>query len=468
MVGVAIRVGVDVAFRPGFVHSDGPGYLRMVDHLYANGGRPVGYSAVLWLIAQVDRGVDAISIAQQVLGLLTAVVLYAVLRRWAVSAWVATLAVLPLLVDQMQLVLEHSVMSDVLFMLLLVLGVAALAWWRAPRLGGVAVAGLLFGAATLVRIVGEPSVLAAAVFCLVAAGSLAVRARRVVVLLVCFVAPLVGYAGWYHQSHGVWALTDASSRSLYMRTTTFVDCSRISMPDYERALCPPEPVGERLEPTQYGWNFRETLPPLVLPAGVTREDALHDFAWRAIRAQPLDYLRTVARDVALAFWPRRDNYYEYGTAQKWSFHKYIVDPYSEKAIVAYAEHGGVQPTLHQPWANFLDDYDEVVYLPGPLLFVLLLLAVAGLFVRRPNAPPSRPLIFLLLALGMGLITVPDMVTEFVWRYQLPAIILIPPAAALAWARLRTRPEAVPTTQPDDAPEAVMDTVPVSSPQSETR
>ncbi len=34
-----------------------------------------------------------------------------------------------------------------------------------------------------------------------------------------------------------------------MRTTTFVDCSRIQLPAYERVLCPTDPLSSRRDPT---------------------------------------------------------------------------------------------------------------------------------------------------------------------------------------------------------------------------
>ena len=436
-LAVLVRVVVVVAFPPGFVHSDGPAYLTLVDDFRPTGSHPAGYGVLLWLVALADRGVAAVTLVQHVLGIVAAAVVYALLRRWSVRPWAATLAALPLLFDQMQLVLEHSVLSDVLFVLVLVLAVAVLAWTRPLRLPAVAAAGLLLGALTLVRLVGEPSVVAGALFCLLVAGPWRVRLARVVALAVCFAIPVTAYAAWYHDVNGAWGLTTATNRSLYMRTTSFVDCAHLDVPTYELALCPREPVGERLDPTAYGWRPQETLPPLVLPPGVTREQALGDFAESAIRQQPLGYARTVLRDLALDFFPQRTDHYGYQTSRKWQFGTYIGTWGTPRYAEAYAAHGGVQPTARQPWADLLARYDTIVYLPGPLLLALLALAVAGLFVRRRAAEPdSRPLIVLLLSLGLGITLVPDMTLEFVWRYQLPSIVLIPVAAALGWTRLR--------------------------------
>ena len=437
-LGVLLRALVQLAFPPAFLFSDGPTYLYFTHHLTPSPDRPIGYGMLLWAVSPVTTAVYAVAVLQALMGLAAAVVIYVLLRRWSVRPWLATVATLPLLLDQMQLSLEHTVLSDVLFELLLVLAVAALAWRRTPPLRAVALGGLLLGLVTLVRVVGEPTLLAAGIFCLVVAGSLGVRLRRVLVLAVCFALPVTAYAAWYHQAHGVWALTEASGRALYMRTTTFVDCQKVELPDYERSLCPSEPVGHRLDPTDYGWHADETLPPLVLPQGVTQEDAQHDFAMRAIRAQPWDYARTVLRDVALGFAPVRSDFFEYDTADKWSFHKYVVDEPTERSQWAYTEYGGQQLSVHQPLAGVLDAYDEVGYVPGPLLLALMVVGVAGLFVRPRGTPESRPLIFLLLSLGFGLVLVPDLTAEFVWRYQLPLVILAPPAAALAAERLQAR------------------------------
>ena len=437
-LGAVVRILVQMAFPPAFIYSDGPTYLALVDRLAPSPDRPVGYGVLLRALSGLTRGVEAVAVTQHLLGLLTAVVLYALLRRWGLPSWLATLGTVPLLLDEMQLVLEHSVLSDVVFDLLLVLAVAALAWSGRPRTAGVALAGLLLGAATLVRVVGEPTVLAAVLFCLLAGVTWRTRLLHALVVLVAFAAPLTAYATWYHHSEGSWAITQAGGRALYMRTTAFVDCGRFSMPAYERPLCPTEPTGHRQEPTDYGWHDATTVHALQPPPGVTLDEALSDFARRAIRAQPLDYARVVARDVVLGFAPTRIDHYEYDTAYKWSFFHYVDYVPTDWTGPAYQAHGGELPRTRHPAADVLDEYGGRVYLPGPLTLVLVLGALAGLALRRaPGAPETRPLALLLLALGAGMVLVPDLTAEFTWRYQLPLVALAPPAAALALARTRT-------------------------------
>jgi 4-amino-4-deoxy-L-arabinose transferase-like glycosyltransferase len=455
-LGALTRVAVAVAFPPAFLMSDGPTYLAYSDNLRPSPDRPVAYSIFLRGLSELSRSLVLVTSVQLVLGLLTAVAAYAVLRRWGVSPWPATLATLPVLFDAMQLLLEHTVLSDVVFGTLLVTGVAALAWWRTPRVWTTVLAGVLFGLATLVRVIGEPVVVLAVLFLLLVATTW--RARLLHAALVCaaFGLPLAAYATWYHQENGAWAITQASGRALYMRTTTFVDCTGLDLPSYERVLCPKEPVGQRQDPTWYGWHSRETVPRLEPPPGVTDQQAMRDFARRAIAAQPLDYARVVLRDVALGFTaPTRIDHYEYSTSVKWTFDQYVdYVPTPFWTHPAFESHGGQQPTTRHPLGDVLGFYGRHVYVPGPLALAVLALAVAGLVVRRREEHSVRPLALLTLALPLTLVVVPDATAEFVWRYQLPLVVLLPMSAALGWTRLRTaHPPQVSSPERPPAPTA---------------
>jgi hypothetical protein len=232
-----------------------------------------------------------------------------------------------------------------------------------------------------------------------------------------------------------------------MRTTAFVDCSRFSVPAYERPLCPVEPLGQRLDPTEYGWHMPDGTHGLEPPPGITPDDAMRDFAMTAIRAQPFDYARIVARDLAMNFTVPRVDRYEYDTASKWRFETYVDYRTTGWTRPAYAAHGGEQPHSVQPFADLLAMYGFVVYLWGPLLLLLILVAVAGLVLPRPSgAPRTRPLVLLALLIGVGLLIAPVVTAQFVWRYQLPAVVLVPLAAAAALTRLR-KPQPSTTATP---------------------
>jgi hypothetical protein len=222
-----------------------------------------------------------------------------------------------------------------------------------------------------------------------------------------------------------------------MRTTSFVECSKIVVPSYEQQLCPTVPVSRRADPTVYGWHSPDRNHALDPPPGVGIDQAFRDFAVTAIKAQPGAYARVVARDALMSFYPARFDAYGYDTAHKWSFAYFVDWNPTHWNAPSYAAHGGQQPTSHQPLADFFWLYGYVVILPGPVILALLVLAGVGIVRRRPPAAPGiRPLIFLAAGLGLGLAWAPDVLAEFTWRYQLPLVVLAPVAGALAWARLR--------------------------------
>lgn len=435
LIGAAVRVVVMLAFRPGFIYSDAHTYLALVDNFRPFPDRVIGYAVLLKALAWLTTDTWLVAGAQHVLGLGTAAIGYALLRRWGVSGLVATLAVLPVLLDGMELVLEHSVLTDVFFDFLLVAAVAGLAWRPRPGIAAVVLGGLLLGFGVLVRVAAEPVLLCAIGYCLLAGRTWRRRALTALIVTAAFAAPLVGYAAWFHAETGSVALTTSGGRAAYMRTTGFVDCSRFEVPSYERRLCPSRPVGQRRDPTDYGWHHPDSTAGLEPPPGVSIDAAFRDFALRAIRAQPGDYARIVLRDSLLTFAPVRQDRYEYDTAYKWQFTSWAQFRPSAGARPVYAAYGG-QLVPREPYAGWLGTYGRFVYLPGPLMAALVLLALAGLFRRRRSeGPPVRALIFLTLTAGMGLALVPDVTAQFVWRYALPAVVLVPMAGALAWTQL---------------------------------
>jgi hypothetical protein len=410
----------------------------------------------------VSRSLVLAASVQVALGLVTAVTAYAVLRRWGVRPGIATLATAPMLFDSMQLLLEHAILSDVLFGVLVMLAVAALAWWPTPRWWTTVLAGALLGLATLVRILGEPSVVLAAVFLVVVATSWRTRLLHVVLVLAAFGVPLTAYAAWFHHDNGRWALTEASGRALYMRTTTFVDCRTLQVPRYERVLCPRDPLGKRQDPTWYGWHSFETIPRLHPPPGVTHDQALRDFALRAIGAQPGDYVRDVVRDSLLGFVSiTRTDHYEMSTSSKWTLAHYRNYVPSDWTGPSFDAHGGARQETRQPMADVMAVYGQVVFLPGPVTLALVVVSVVGIVVRRRERGPSlRPLALLTLALPLMLVLIPDVTAQFVWRYQLPLVTLLPLSAALAWTRLRLNREPAPRPAPTDRTAAATGARPV--------
>lgn len=437
-LGAVLRVVTGLAFTPGLMISDSVTYLGFLEHPSPHPDRPMGYGLLLLEpLAPFGNTVTAVAVAQHLLGLGTAVVLYVLMRRWRVRRWPATLATLPVLLDAMQVFFESTPLSDVFFGTLVTAGLAVLAWRRRPGPMLALAAGLLLGASATVRQVGMPLVVAGGAYCLLVGRGGWARLVPALALALGFTLPVTAYAAWYESEHGVFALSQIGGKSAYMRTTTFVDCSQLSLPDYQRVLCPPEPRGERLDPTDYGWYSWGTVVRLQPPPGTTQDEALRGFARAAVRAQPLDYVTTVLRDMALSFDVSRGDRYEFNTASKWLFRTVVDSPPTDWAAGAYSRHGGEQLTVHQPYAGALVAYQRVGYLPGPAVLACLLLGLAGgLGLGRARGSGMRSVCLLITVSGMGLALAPAVTTEFIWRYQLPSVVLVPVGAALAWTALR--------------------------------
>ncbi|MDX6325896.1 MAG: hypothetical protein QOK15_2250, partial [Nocardioidaceae bacterium] len=205
----------------------------------------------------------------------------------------------------------------------------------------------------------------------------------------------------------------------------------------QRVLCPRQPPSSRPDPTYYAWHDPRTLPRLHPPPGTSADRAMRDFALEAVREQPVDYMRDVARDFLLNFDLWRGDRYEYDTAHKWLFSTYLHPEPTDWTGPAYRKHGGDQLSANQPFADFMAKYQWVGYLPGPVLLGCLVLGlVGGLGVGRARTSGLRTRCLLLVLTGAGLMLVPDLTAEFVWRYQLPALVLLPAGAALAYTALR--------------------------------
>ncbi len=439
LAGIAIRIVVGVAYRPAIIFYDTTSYLNVAAHPYVGTFRPIGYSLILWPFLQVDpASLLPISVFQHVLGLLVAVACYAFLLRRGLPAWVATLAALPVLLDPLQLVLEHYVLSDVAFEAMLVAACLMLLWKNRPGIVLLAGSGLAVGSCALVR--GAGSFLL--VVFLVAAVCLRVGWVRVVTFGVAALLPIAAYATAYHAKYGEYALSPSGSRFLYARVAPIVRCQdpQLKLPRYEKMLCPHRPVGSRPSSDYFMWGHHQgPAYHVVPPPGMTVEQVLGDFAKRVVRAQPRAYTQAALADFARGFYPSRTYDVPGFPSRYWLF----------KDHYWMLKTRDWHPTDAPAAAGFLQTYRQVLWTPGPLNAVLLLVAaVAALGLGRARRSGDRVAIGLLAGSGAVTLLTTAAVSGFSWRYQLPQLALFPVAGALgAAALLRGRA----TGQPEPSP-----------------
>ncbi len=305
-----------LAFRPALFTPDSFAYMAEGAHPNLSRWHPSGYPLFLWLLSPL-HSLLLVTALQHLIGVAIAVGVYALLRRWGLPAWGATLAACPTLIDSRQVALESSILPDTGYALLLTAAVAVVLIRRTP--GPVrpvpvqcAVAGaLLFGAAIL-RGNGAPELLALlAVLAVWRAGLRALAAATI-----AFTLPLLAYMGLFAAKYGNYALTNSDGMFLWSRTMSFADCSVIRPPAGLRMLCPnrqpdpPRPAGPWSVPAMLGsptpaaylWARGAWWRKDAHPGFNAANNALAlRFALDAIRAQPAGYARTVASGVMLTF-----------------------------------------------------------------------------------------------------------------------------------------------------------------------
>ncbi|MFI6791596.1 hypothetical protein ACIBG4_30135 [Nonomuraea sp. NPDC050383] len=417
-------------------------YLDTAVHMRPPGAfHPAGYSWFLWLLRPF-HSVELIAGVQHAMGLGVGVMIYALLRRRSVPGWGATLAAAPVLFDPSFLRLEHAILSDLQVIFLLVAALLVVMWREEVSTRAAALAGLLIALAGLTRTAAAPLLGVVVLHLLLRRAGW----RRVAAAAVAGTLPLVAYAGWYAQHHGRFALSGSDGVALWARTMTFADCSLIQPPPEEAVLCPNGTVADAA--SEYVWAPGASLN--RLPGDrFSHNDLARSFALRAIAAQPLDYLREVARDTALAFtWepvrhPRRMNPTTSFPRGSW--------PLPERQPLVGQVRREYDTDIHgmssvEPYASVLAAYRYPWFLHGTVFGVVLVaggLGAAGLgegrlrrtapgaagreeAERRPAVLPWAFAVFLLVA--------PVAALDFDHRYVLPAVPVACVAAALAVTR----------------------------------
>ncbi|GGS91216.1 hypothetical protein GCM10010156_56900 [Planobispora rosea] len=414
-------------------------YLDTAVHLKPAGAfHPAGYSAFLRLLWPF-HSVELVVGVQHVMGLGMGLMIYLVLRRNALPAWGATLAPLPVLFDPAFARLEHSILSDTQVTFLVVAALTVLLWRARLSVRGAAAAGLLLALAGLTRTAAVPLLVLVLLYLVLRRAGW----RQVVALALAGLVPLAAYAGWYRHHHGRFALSGSDGVALWARTMTFADCSVIRPPAEEAKLCPNGTVVDAA--SEYVWA--PGAPLNRLPGDRFSHNGLaRSFALRAIAAQPLDYVREIARDASLAFAPTPVRH-PLRVSPALSFPRGSWDlpafPLIDKVRAEYD--AGIRGLSSvEPYGSLLAAYRYPGVLHGPLFGVVLLLGGLGAIGRRRTA-------LLPWAAGVFLFLGPIAALDFDHRYVLPAVPAACIAAALGTAAL-WRHAARPPLRPADVRE----------------
>jgi hypothetical protein len=423
--GLVLRVLAQTAYRPALLYIDSEKYLEG-----SVATAPQGYQALLRLLEPAG-GLALVAAVQHAFGLAMAVALYALLLRRGAPRWAATLAATPVLLDAYQLQLEQTIMTDVLFETMITAALVVLLW--RPGRWPVAAGALLLGAAVTVREIGAVLIVPVVVFAALTVRGWRQRTRRAALAAGCFALPVLGYLTGTFLVSGHFVMSGNGPSPQYGRAAAAADCATLRLPADTRALCPSPAQTLALGGIDgLLHNPRSPGHTVPVPPGLTRDEFLDRFAIAVFRQQPLRVAASVARDSARLFAPVRDGDPQVTPIARWQFQDvYPVYPrrYSMAFLtrLAHAYGSGGDLVAVQPAASFLRTYQlGGGYTPGPLYAVFGVAGVAGALRRRTELRVPC----LLVTLAAVVLLVSSDAFEFSWRYQLPAVVLLPLAGAL--------------------------------------
>jgi len=443
--GLLLRFASELAYRPALIYVDSLKYLYGA----SPGADPLGYKAVLLALGNLG----AVVLLQHLLGIAVAVLIYAVVLRRGASRWLAALAALPVLLDAYQVQMEQTIMPDVWFDAMIVAGLAFLVWRPALTVPFAAAGGLILGTSATVRDVGELLIVPALAYVIVAASGW----RRVIelgsVLCGAFLLPIMCYCSVSAITTGHFWL--ARTQSTAGRLAAAADCATLKLPADVRPLCP-TPSEQKNGPD---WLEHAKLSPLhaaAIPPGANRNALINALESAVEHQQPGRVVAAIARDSVRLFALTRDGIQSVTPIARWQFqgHYPVYPPWvslgNNHAIIvgvqkqafggfSFRKLGGAQ--VDRPVAAFLRSYQlGGGYTPGPLLALFTLAGVVGsvtALLRRAGNPRTRQLALACLLFTVTAVTmllVPD-VLEFSWRYQLPALVTLPPAGVLGFSAI---------------------------------
>ena len=256
LAGGLLRLDVMLGY-PGALWFAGDSYVYVGAALrpQPNLSKATGYSFFLRLLLPF-HSFTLVTGVQHVMGLLIAVLIYVLLRRNGVSKTWSAIATLPQLLDGYIIEDEHLIMAETVFTFLLMIATLLLLWRPRPAWWMALVAGLLVGAAAIVRTQGEVMLAVLPLFLLLRGWSW--QTMRGWGIAIVFTAgtliPFGTYVNWFHEKTGHYDTTMSMGFYLWGRVSSFANCAVIKPTGAEAKVCPAQPIADRTPPGSYLWS----------------------------------------------------------------------------------------------------------------------------------------------------------------------------------------------------------------------
>jgi hypothetical protein len=394
---------------------------------------PAGYSLILAAIGAVSREVAITVTIQHALGLVSAVLLWAAVRRVTGSQWIGLLPAAIVALNPDGIVLEHAIMSESWAVLATSAGLYAAArafgesgpWWAV--LGGVAL-----GVSATIRTAGLPMIIAAA-----AAVWMASRAPRrwlpALAVLAGAAAVLVPYAVANATFGPRLGFTPAPGWYLYGRAAQFADCSKFTPPAGTRVLCERRPPAARPGAAYYLFDGQSPALTRFGPFG-SRDRLIGAWSRRAIVAQPSDYLTSVWQYLRVYWVPSWEPPHRLsggpldpGLDPRYELNIFFQGAIKERLETFY-DSFAFKPNRRGAGLDVVRAWQKLGRFGATLLSITTLLTVVGLIICRGRA---RAGVVLFGLGGLALIVSPALSGTYLGRYTVPMAGPMMAAAAIA-------------------------------------
>lgn len=453
--GLLLRVCLMLFYTPtvfNYYGGDVARYMRLdfvgIHGIFGDNEMTAGYPAFLAALRAVWAWLPLTTATQHLLGLGSAALLYACVVRAGAPRWAALVPAAVVALSGDVLFLEHSILTEALWMPAVLLGIGLVAcaitaerpaWWLAG--GGTALAG-----AVLVRNTSLGLVLLAAVWAaLCLPGGLRARLAHGLAVLLPALAVIGSYIAVSGPLAGGYSgISENRGVILYGRVAQFADCTRFTPDPRARSLCTSVPPDARPGPLYWKWGAESPLRAEFQLDGFDREQqgVLYGFAREAIVHQPLDYLRAAAKDGARFVSPNIGSARPFGGADPSRMSFGSSTPYAQAAsqeeLAAQMEeaYGGVGTGRASGLARTLfGAYQATFRVNGALLLILAVLGIVGSAIgsRQIRAGAS-----LFLLAGLLLLLVPALLWSYDARFAVLPATLFAASAAFGLAALGQR------------------------------
>ena len=429
-VAVAVRIAVAVAYWPAVFFGDSWAYLNLAfegDPIAFAPDRPSGYPVVISLLSVFGRSLAVITIAQHVAGLVTGVLVYALMLRLRLPRWVATISAALVVLDAYAIALEQQILAEAFFTLALVASFYLVVGRdRGPVSLGAS--GVLLALATTMRTAALFAIPVWLAYVLWTHRSLRLLAPAAIGLAV----PLVAYSMWHSAETGRFGLTQADGWFLYGRVGEIADCGDADIPRDARGLCARNERDRREGAAYHIWNADG--PARRVFGGMSREPATQERSNEVLREFALAIIRDRPGRYAELVWDDFMRYFDADEASRGNSDLAVQLPQFGR-LVGLNEVArdrwfpGFTPHVRPP-AKRVRDYHQTVHTPRPLMGVLALAAIAALLVsavaallRRRPLPRHRE-VFLLSGAALAMLLGTAATSDFVLRYLIPVVPLL--------------------------------------------